>query len=191
MSTVVFCSTGSVYGYQLVYQPKPEDSMQVYIYRLANGITVYLTENHEVPRFYAEIAVRTGSQNDPPETTGLAHYFEHLMFKGSERLGTIDFTKEKELLDKIEELYEKYRQTTDTQKREEIYKEIDQISQEASKYAVPNELDRVYKSLGGDKINAHTWIDETVYKVELPSGCLEHWAMLESDRFSKPIFRLF
>ncbi len=183
--------TSFAYGYQLVYQPKPEDSMQVYIYRLDNGITVYLTENHEVPRFYAEIAVRAGSQNDPPETTGLAHYFEHLMFKGSERLGTIDFAKEKELLDKIEELYEEYRQTTAHTKREEIYKQIDQISQEASKYAVPNELDRIYKSLGGDKINAHTWIDETVYKVELPSGCLEHWAMVEADRFTTPIFRLF
>lgn len=191
MTAVFFCSTGSVYGYQLIYQPKAEDSMQVYIYRLDNGITVYLTENHEVPRFYAEIAVRVGSQNDPPDTTGLAHYFEHLMFKGSERLGTIDFAKEKELLDKIEELYEVYRQTTDNEKREAIYSEIDRLSQEASKYAVPNELDRVYKSLGGDKINAHTWIDETVYKVELPSGCLEHWAMLESDRFSTPIFRLF
>lgn len=178
-------------GYELVYQPKSEDPMQVYIYRLDNGITVYLTENHEVPRFYAEIAVRAGSQNDPPETTGLAHYFEHLMFKGSERLGTIDFTKEKELLDRIEELYEEYRQTTDDKKREEIYQEIDRLSQEASKYAVPNELDRIYKSLGGDKINAHTWIDETVYKVELPSGCLEHWAMLEADRFTAPIFRLF
>jgi len=191
MTVVFYCSTGYAYAYQLIYQPKPDDSMQVYIYRLSNGITVYLTENHEVPRFYAEIAVRAGSQNDPPETTGLAHYFEHLMFKGSERLGTIDFTKEKELLDKIEDLYEKYRQTTDAQKREEIYKEIDQLSQEASQYAVPNELDRVYKSLGGDKINAHTWIDETVYKVELPAGCLEHWAMLESDRFSAPVFRLF
>ncbi len=165
--------------------------MQVYIYKLDNGITVYLTENHEVPRFYAEIAVRAGSQNDPADTTGLAHYFEHLMFKGSEQLGTIDYEKEKVLLDKIEELYEEYRQTTDTQKREEIYREIDRLSQEASKYAVPNELDRVYKSLGGDRINAHTWIDETVYKVELPAGCLEHWAMLESDRFTAPVFRLF
>ena len=191
MTIIGVCATGSVYGYQLVYKPKPEDSMQVYIYRLDNGLTVYLTENHEIPRFYAEIAVRAGSQNDPPETTGLAHYFEHLMFKGSEKLGTIDYSKEKELLDKIEELYEKYRKTTDTEEREKIYTEIDRVSQEASKYAVPNELDRVYKSLGGDKINAHTWVDETVYKVELPSGCLEHWAMLESDRFSAPVFRLF
>ncbi len=189
VTSSLFSSLAS--GYQLVYQPNPEDSMQVYIYRLDNGITVYLTENHEVPRFYAEIAVRAGSQNDPPETTGLAHYFEHLMFKGSERLGTVDFHKEKELLDKIEELYEEYRKTTDNTKREEIYKQIDQLSQEASKYAVPNELDRIYKSLGGDKINAHTWIDETVYKVELPSGCIEHWAMLEADRFTAPIFRLF
>lgn len=191
MTIIGVYATDSAYGYQLLYKPKPSDSMQVYIYRLDNGMTVYLTENHEIPRFYAEIAVRAGSQNDPPETTGLAHYFEHLMFKGSERLGTIDYSKEKELLDKIEELYEKYRQTTDVEEREKIYAEIDRLSQEASKYAVPNELDRVYKSLGGDKINAHTWIDETVYKVELPSGCLEHWAMLESDRFSAPVFRLF
>lgn len=183
--------SGEEPNYKLIYEPGKDDPLQVYIYRLSNGLTVYLSENHEIPRFYAEIAVRAGSQNDPPETTGLAHYFEHLMFKGSEHLGTIDYSAEKPLLDKIELLYEKYRQTQDPTEREKIYKEIDKLNQEASKYAVPNELDRVYKMLGGDKLNAHTWIDETVYKVELPSQCLEHWAMIESDRFSSPVFRLF
>ena len=184
-------ATGGEPEYKLIYEPSADDPLQVYIYKLSNGLTVYLSENHEIPRFYAEIAVRTGSQNDPPDTTGLAHYFEHLMFKGSERLGTIDYSAEKPLLDRIELLYEKYRRTKDPAERAKIYEEIDKLNQEASKYAVPNELDRVYKMLGGDKLNAHTWIDETVYKVELPSQCLEHWAMIESDRFSSPVFRLF
>ena len=89
-------------GYELVQAPLDNDPMAVSIYRLDNGLTVYLSENHDMPRFYAEIGVRAGSKNDPPETTGLAHYFEHLMFKGSERLGTVNYEKEKPLLEKIE-----------------------------------------------------------------------------------------
>lgn len=192
MAIIIGAGTGAISEeYKLIYSPGENDPLKVHIFRLSNGLTVYLSENHEIPRFYAEIAVRAGSQHDPPETTGLAHYFEHLMFKGSERLGTTDFSKEKPLLDRIEQLYEEYRSTQDSEKRAKIYEEIDRLNQEASKYAVPNELDRVYKALGGDKLNAHTWIDETVYKVELPSQCLEHWAIIESDRFTSPVFRLF
>ncbi|MCX8065179.1 MAG: insulinase family protein [Candidatus Hydrogenedentes bacterium] len=192
MAIIIGAGTGaSSDDYELIYSPEEYDPLKVYIYSLSNGLKVYLSENHEIPRFYAEIAVRAGSQHDPPETTGLAHYFEHLMFKGSERLGTTDYDKEKPLLDKIEQLYEEYRKIQDPEKRAKIYEEIDKLNQEASKYAVPNELDKVYKMLGGDKLNAHTWIDETVYKVELPSQCLEHWAIVESDRFTSPVFRLF
>ena len=82
-------------GYTRINQPNPADPMGVQIYRLDNGLTVYLTENHESPRFEAQIAVRAGSKNDPPETTGLAHYLEHLLFKGTTHLGTTGLRKGK------------------------------------------------------------------------------------------------
>ena len=178
-------------GYRLVRAPKPHEAMQVFIYRLDNGLEVHITENREAPRFYAELAVRAGSKNDPPETTGLAHYFEHLMFKGSERLGTLGYEKEKPLLDRIEELYEIHFRESDPEKRREIYAEIDRLAQEAAQYVVPNELDRLYSAMGGVGLNAHTWLEETVYKVDLPANRLRQWALIEADRFAAPVFRLF
>lgn len=177
--------------YQRINTPNPDDPMHTAIFRLGNGLTVNITENHETPRFYAEIAVRAGSKNDPPETTGLAHYFEHLMFKGTDNMGTLDYAKEKPVLDRIAELYEKHRRANDPEKRKAIYAEIDQAAQEAAQYAVPNELDQIYKVLGGDDINAHTSLEETVYEVDLPVNCLRQWAFIESDRFQHPVFRLF
>ncbi len=181
----------AVAGHELVQAPLDNDPMGVSIYRLDNGLTVYLSENHDLPRLYAEIGVRAGSKNDPPETTGLAHYFEHLMFKGSRRMGTINYEKEEPLLERIEMLYEEHFNETDPEKRREIYRQIDAANQEAAQYAVPNELDRVYKSMGGEDINAHTWLEETVYKVSLPPNRLQQWAIIESDRFQHPVFRLF
>ena len=144
-----------------------------------------------MPRFYAEIAVRAGSKNDPPETTGLAHYFEHLMFKGTAHMGTLDYTKEKPLLDKIEALYEAHFKEEDPEKRKALYAEIDKTAQQAAAYAVPNEMDRVYDAMGARDLNAHTWLEETVYKVDLPSNRFAQWAAVESDRFTHPVFRLF
>ena len=178
-------------GYERVQTPLDNDPMAVSIYRLDNGLTVYLSENPDLPRFYAEIGVRAGSKNDPPETTGLAHYFEHLMFKGSRRMGTIDFEKEKPLLEQIKALYEEHFNEDDPERRREIYERIDTLNQQAAQYAVPNELDKVYKSMGGEDINAHTWLEETVYKTSLPPNRLRQWAIIESDRFQHPVFRLF
>lgn len=171
--------------------PYPDDPLQTHIYQLDNGLEVYLSVNHDTPRFYAEIAVRAGSKNDPPETTGLAHYMEHLLFKGSERLGTLDYEKEKTHLDRIAELYEQHFNEKDPDKRRDIYEEITKESTLAAAYAVPNEFDRVYRAMGGRGLNAHTWHEEVVYKINLPINCLEQWAALESDRFYHPVFRLF
>ena len=91
----------AVAGYDRINQPNPADATDVHIYELDNGLTVYLTENHQKPEFYAEIVVRAGYKHDPPETTGLAHYLEHLLFKGTDRFGTIDDAKEKIHLDRI------------------------------------------------------------------------------------------
>jgi predicted Zn-dependent peptidase len=165
--------------------------MAVEIYQLDNGLRVYLTENHEAPRFEAQIAVRAGSKNDPPETTGLAHYLEHLLFKGTTRLGTTNYALEKPHLDRITALYEQHFHETDPVKRKAIYDEINQENQKASQYEIPNEFDKLYKAMGEIGLNAFTGPEETVFKVNLPSNRLEQWAVIESERFQHPIFRLF
>lgn len=190
-ASMMAASFSAAAEYRVVQGPIPGDPMAVTIYELDNGLTVYLSENHEQPRFYAEIAVRAGSKHDPAETTGLAHYLEHLLFKGTQALGTLDYEKEKPHLERITELYEQHFHETDPAKREAIYAEINKETQLSSQYAIPNELDRLYKAMGGTSLNAHTSNEETVYKVELPSNRLEQWAIIESHRFEKPVFRLF
>lgn len=177
--------------YTLVSEPHPDDPLKAWIYRLSNGLEIYLSVNRQTPRFFAEIAVRAGSKHDPPEATGLAHYMEHLLFKGSQRLGTIDYEQEASHLKRIEELYEAHFQETDSDRIKAIYQQITQESTQAAAFAIPNEFDQVYRAIGGKELNAHTWHEEVVYKINLPMNCLEKWAMLESDRFLHPVFRLF
>jgi predicted Zn-dependent peptidase len=178
-------------GFKRLNAPNPKDPMAVQIYELDNGLKIYLTENHETPRFEAQIAVRAGSKNDPPESTGLAHYLEHMLFKGTTRIGTLDYAKEKPHLDRILELYEKHFHETDPEKRKAIYAEINQESQAAAQYEIPNEMDKLYKAMGEEGLNAHTYHEETVYQVNLPANRLEPWAIIESERFLHPVFRLF
>lgn len=178
-------------GYRRINTSNPEDPLAAQIYELDNGLQVFLTENHEEPRFYAEIAVRAGSKHDPADGTGLAHYLEHLLFKGNQNLGTLNYQAEKPHLDRIVELYEEHFHETDADRRAEIYAEINSEAQLAAQYAVPNEIDKLYNSMGGSGLNAHTWYEETVYKIGLPSNRLQQWAAIESDRFVDPVFRLF
>ena len=179
-------------GYRRINQPDPVDLMDVSIFQLDNGLTVYLTENHEEPRFYAEVAVRVGAKNDPEDATGLAHYLEHLLFKGTQELGTIDYKREKPHLDRITQLYEQHFEETTPEKRKEIYVQINTESQLAAQYAVPNELDKLYASMGASFKNAGTGQELTIYQINLPSNRLQQWAKIESHRlFGKPVFRLF
>ncbi len=165
--------------------------MQVLQKTLDNGLTVYLSPNAEEPRFYAEIITRAGSKHDPSTNTGLAHYLEHLLFKGTRSFGTENFAEEEPLLRQISELYEQRAAEKNETKRDEIYRQINTLSTEASKLAIPNEMDRVYSDMGAKGLNAHTWHEETVYKIDLPANRLEHWAKIESERFAQPVFRLF
>lgn len=178
-------------GYKLIQPPLANDPMQVHIFELDNGLKVYLSENHEEPKFFAEVSVRVGGANDPDTNTGLAHYLEHLLFKGNTKLGTLDWEREKAHIDRINELYEKRFHETDSEKRAALFREIVDESAKASGYAVPNELDRVVKQLGLTGMNAGTSHDYTIYYMELPSNRLEQWAVLESNRFVEPVFRLF
>jgi len=178
-------------GYRKVNTDNANDPLNAQIFELDNGLRVYLTENHEEPRFYAEIAIRAGSKHDPADGTGLAHYLEHLLFKGNQNLGSLDYAAEKPHLDRIVELYEEHHGETDPTRRAEIYAQINSEAQLAAQYSAPNEIDKVYNSMGGTALNAHTWYEETVYKVGLPANRLRQWAEIESDRFVDPVFRLF
>ncbi len=173
------------------YETVAGDPMKTRIYTLDNGLKVYMSVNNETPRLQTVIAVRVGGKNDPAETTGLAHYFEHLMFKGTEQFGTSDYAAEKPLLDEIEALFEVYRQTTDEAERAAIYKRIDSISYEASKISIPNEYDKLMAAIGAEGTNAFTSQDMTAYVEDIPSNQIEAWAKIQSDRFKHPILRGF
>jgi zinc protease len=175
------------YSYEVV----TNDKTGVRIYTLRNGLKVYLAQNTDEPRIQTYIPVRTGSNNDPADNTGLAHYLEHMVFKGTSKIGTKDWETEKKLIAQISDLYEKHKAELDPEKKKAIYKEIDQVSQEASKYSVANEYDKLISSLGAKGTNAHTWLNETVYKNNIPANELEKWMVVEKERFSELVLRLF
>ncbi|MDL2222375.1 insulinase family protein, partial [Parabacteroides sp. OttesenSCG-928-N08] len=181
------CMEKSPYSYESV----PNDPMKSRIYTLDNGLKVYMTVNKETPRIQTYIAVRVGGKNDPAETTGLAHYFEHLMFKGTKQFGTQDYEKEKPLLDEIERLFEVYRKTTDEAERKAIYAQIDSVSYEASKLSIPNEYDKLMSAIGANGTNAYTGFDMTVYIEDIPSNQIDNWAKIQADRFENNVIRGF
>ena len=182
---VVACSGN--YSYDTV----EGDKLGTRIYTLDNGLKVYMSVNKEQPRLQTMIAVKVGSKNDPAETTGLAHYFEHLMFKGTDKFGTQNFEAEKPLLDEIERLFEVYRTTTDEAERKALYAQIDSVSQEASAYAIPNEYDKLMQAIGASGTNAWTSFDETNYVEDIPSNQIENWAKIQSERFANAVIRGF
>ena len=173
------------------YESVNGDPMQTRIYTLDNGLKVYLSVNKEEPRIQTYIAVRTGSKNDPAETTGLAHYLEHRMFKGTKQFGTTDPEAEAPLLDEIEQRYEEYRTITDEATRKQKYHEIDSVSQLAAKYFIPNEYDKLMAAIGSEGSNAFTSNDVTCYVEDIPSNEIENWAKVQADRFQNMVIRGF
>ena len=173
------------------YEYVSNDSLKVRIYKLSNGLKVYLSDYDDAPRIQTYIAVRTGSKNDPATATGLAHYLEHILFKGTSKIGTSNWPAEKIELDKIEALYEVYRNTTDPKKRISIYHQIDSISVVAAGYAIANEYDKMLGQIGAQGTNAYTFVEQTVYVNDIPSNQIEKWAEIEAERFSMVVPRLF
>lgn len=173
------------------YETVKNDKTGVRVYTLKNGLKVYLAQNTDEPRIQTYIPVRTGSNNDPSDNTGLAHYLEHMVFKGTSKIGTQNWETEKKLIAQISDLYEQHKAETDPEKKKAIYKRIDEVSQEASKYSVANEYDKLISSLGAKGTNAHTYLEETVYKNNIPANELEKWMIIEKERFSELVLRLF
>ncbi len=173
------------------YETVSNDPMKARIYTLDNGLKIYLSENKDEPRIATLIGIRAGSTSDPIETTGLAHYFEHMMFKGTSKIGALNWEVEEPLLQEISDLFEKRRSTDDTEEKMSIYKKIDSLSAIAAEYVAANEYDKMVSSIGAKNTNAGTSYDFTIYINDIPVNEFEKWVMLESERFSDMVLRLF
>ena len=189
MLFVLFAGTVSAQKYS--YKTYPNDPLGVREYTLDNGLKVFMSVYKDAPKVQTYIAVRAGSRNDPHETTGLAHYLEHMMFKGTQKLGTTDWEKEKVLIQKIEDLFEAYRMFDDATTRAAIYHKIDSLSYEASKIAVANEYDKAMTAIGSTGTNAFTSNDYTMYVENIPNNQIETWCEIQADRFQNLVLRLF
>ena len=160
-------------------------------FTLKNGMKVMLCEDHQQPSIYGAVLVHAGSKNDPADNTGMAHYLEHLMFKGTDRIGTTDWKAEKPILDEIDNLYDALHGETNEAARQEILKKINLASAKAAQYAIPNEVDVILSKMGGTGVNAFTSNDVTCYHNQFPSNQLEKWLTVYAERFRRPVFRLF
>lgn len=188
---VIFTTTVSFVNFAQNGYPIFQDPIHVTQYKLKNGLTVVLSENHDKPVVMGAIVVKAGGKNDPADATGQAHYLEHMLFKGTRTLGTTDYASEKIYLDKIDSLYEELGKTKDAEKRLVIQQAINEQSKLAGQYAIPNEMDRMLSEIGGKNVNAFTSNDMTVYHNEFPSNKMEEWLSIYSHRFVDPVFRLF
>ncbi|RFS23235.1 insulinase family protein [Chitinophaga silvatica] len=180
-------ATSGGYTYKYV----TNDPMKARFYTLKNGLTVILSVNKKEPRIQTLIGTRAGSNNDPKDHTGLAHYLEHLLFKGTENFGSLDWSKEKPLINEISDLYDTYNKTTDPTARKAVYHQIDSVSGVAAKYAIANEYDKMMAGMGAQGTNAHTWVEETIYEEDIPSNAIDKYLTVQAERFRDPVFRLF
>jgi predicted Zn-dependent peptidase len=180
---------GTEDGYD--YEYSTNDPTNTRIYTLENGLKVYLSRYTDEPRIQVLIPVKAGSKFDPSDNTGLAHYLEHMAFKGTSKFGTTDWEKEKIYIDSIEQMFNHYATLTDQEERTEYYALIDEVSQEASAYAIPNEVDKMFAMIGGEGVNAYTAEDRTVYMTNIPSNEMERYLMIEQERFTEIVNRLF
>lgn len=173
------------------YTTVANDPLGVRTYKLQNGLTVMISVNKKEPRIQTFIATKAGSKNDPADNTGLAHYLEHMLFKGTDKYGTKNWEGEKKQLDKIDALYEVYNKTTDEKTRTAIYHQIDSVSGVASTFAIANEYDKMMTTIGAQGTNAFTSLEQTVYVNDIPQNQLNKWITIEAERFRAPVLRLF
>ena len=152
-----------------------ESGLKVKTIYLENGLKVVMCENHSAPEIYGTVYVHAGSKNDPLDATGMAHYFEHIMFKGTDKIGTTNWEAEKVYLDSIDMMYNKLHDTKDEAERAAIQRKINELSIASAEYAIPNEVDVILTKMGGKNLNAGTTQDMTIYFNSFPSNQLEKW----------------
>lgn len=173
------------------YKYVTNDPMKARFYTLKNGLTVILSPTSKEPRMQVYIATKAGSKTDPADHTGLAHYLEHMMFKGTQSYGSMNWAKEKPLLNKIDALYEEYNHSKDENERKQIYHRIDSVSGVAAKFAIANEYDKMMGSMGAQGTNAFTSFEETVYTEDIPANATDKFFKVQAERFRDPVFRIF
>lgn len=173
------------------YKYVTNDPTKARFYTLKNGLTVILSPTNKDPRIQAYVAIKAGSKTDPATNTGLAHYLEHMLFKGTDKYGSLDWSKEKVELEKIDALYEQYNSTKDEVQRKAIYKKIDSVSGVAAKYAIANEYDKMMSAMGAQGTNAFTSFEQTVYTDDVPSASLDKYLAVQAERFRNPVLRIF
>lgn len=166
----------------------PED---IHRFTLDNGLTVVIAEDHDSPEIFGELVVNVGAKDGPEEATGMAHYLEHMLFKGTKALGTTNWEKEKKHIDRIYSLYDELGELEDTAKRSSILDSINEASKKAQQYGMPSEFESVVKKMGGTGLNANTSYDRTVYFNMFPAHQLEQWLTLYAHRMKEPVFRDF
>lgn len=158
-------------------------------YKLSNGLIVWLNEDHDQPKIFGAVVVKAGAKDCPD--TGIAHYFEHMMFKGTDKLGTVDYPSEKILLDSIALKYDELATVKVDSLRLNIQKKINNLSLRAATFAIPNEFDRLISKYGGSSLNAGTSWDCTQYYNVFSPQYVNQWAEINSERIMHPVFRLF
>lgn len=160
-------------------------------YKLPNGLTVYLWEDKDASDCVGLVSFRAGALDEPSDYTGLAHYLEHMLFKGTNKIGALDWSKEEPLYKDIIALYDQFNAEKDEAKRLELTKQINEKSLEAAKYIVTNDFANLTESYGGTGLNAYTSNDQTVYFNSFPASAMEKWLELNSERLINPVFRSF
>ena len=178
---LLLCST-------LLFAQLPEGLTE---YKLDNGLTVLLWEDHDQPDVFGATVTRAGSIDEPETATGLAHYLEHMLFKGTDRIGALDWEKEKPHYEHVIALYDTLAMTTDAKEREAIQLKINEQSRLAAQYSATDEFSNLIQSIGGENLNAATAYDLTFYHNSFPAYQMERWLNLYADRLTNPVFRTF
>ena len=173
------------------YQTISNNPVDLRVYTLKNGLTVYLSRNTDLPEINYALAVRAGSAYDPKDNTGLAHYLEHLLFNGTDKIGSLDWQQETKLQKQIEDLYETHKATNDTLEKRKLYRTIDSLSYEASRYGIKGEYRKLVTGIGGAGVNGTTNFEYIIYGAVMPAPSLSKFLLLEKERFSHPAFRAF
>jgi zinc protease len=194
LAVVLWCSPGGVlaqYGADGNLITISSDHTEPIVYTLHNGLTVVLYPDRSQPEVTGMVVVKTGGKDDPADATGLAHYMEHMLFKGTTQLGTTNWAAERVHIDRIFRLYDSLALAEDPAEKRRIQLLINEESVLANQYAIPNELDKILKEIGSTGINAGTGPDYTVYFNNFPGHEMERWLEIYSHRFLEPVFRSF
>lgn len=160
-------------------------------FKLRNGLSVFIWEDESKSDVFGLVGVRAGSINEPSDYTGLAHYLEHVMFKGTTMIGSLDWSAEEPLYKEIIAKYDQLAIETDPLKREALNKEINELSVKAGEYGQPNEYSNLMESIGAKNVNAGTSYDFTFYHSSFPTYQINKWLEISSQRFINPVFRSF